>query len=129
MEIAIKDETYSGKKFDVMSLIFNTQLVTLREVITQRVLQEVAIYNQKLSGVFNGLVQPIDAEKLLDGYKLKSSKPIDAQKQVAVAIEAFSSNRYFILVDDQQHDNLDDEIVVADTTSISFVKLTPLVGG
>jgi hypothetical protein len=129
MEIAIKDETFAGKKFDVMSLIFNTKLVTIREVITQRVLQEVALYNQKLSGVFNGLVQPTDAEKLLNGYKLKSNKPIEAQKQVAVAIEAFSSNRYFILVDDKQYNSLDDEIVVADTTSISFVKLTPLVGG
>ncbi len=129
MEIAIKDETFAGKTFDVMSLIFHTELVTVREVITQRVLQEVGRYNQQLTGVFNGLVQPAEAEKVLNGYKLKPNKAIDAKKQVEVAIEAFSRNGYFMLVDDKQFEHLDDEIIVANTTSISFVKLTPLVGG
>lgn len=45
MEILIKDETLAGKTFDVMSLLFNTELVTVREVITQRVLKEVGAYN------------------------------------------------------------------------------------
>jgi glutaredoxin 2 len=129
MQIAIKDETASGKTFDVMSLIFNTKFITVRDVITERVTQEVAIYNRKLSGVFNGLVQPTHAEASLNGYKMKAATPIDANKQIDTAIEAFSRNRYFILVDDKQADSLDDEIVLAATTVISFVKLTPLVGG
>ena len=129
MEIAIKDEALSGISYEVMSLFFNTELVTVKEVITQRVLKEVGAYNQKLDGVFTGLVQPTDAEKIINAYKVKPKKAIDAKRQVNIAIEAFEKNGFFVLVDDKQFEHLDDEIIVAKTTSICFVKLTPLVGG
>lgn len=73
---------------------------------------------------------PTEAETTLNGIKVKPKKHlIDAKKQVEVAIEAFSRNGFFVLVDDKQFEHLEDEIIVEKTTSISFVKLTPLVGG
>ena len=129
MEIAIKDETLSGVSYEVMSLYFKTELVSIREIITQRVLKEVGAYNQKLDGVFSGLVQPADAENVLNAYHVKPKKPIDAKRQVEIALDAFQRNVFFVLVDDKQFEHLEDEIIVANTTSISFIKLTPLVGG
>ena len=129
MEIAIKDETLSGVSYEVMSLYFKTELVSIREIITQRVLKEVGAYNQKLDGVFSGLVQPADAEKVLNAYQVKPKKPIDGKRQVEIALDAFQRNVFFVLVDDKQFEHLEDEIIVANTTSISFIKLTPLVGG
>ena len=54
---------------------------------------------------------------------------IDWEAQYARAIEAFTRNGFFVLVDDQQLESLDDEIFVRPGTAISFVKLVPLVGG
>jgi hypothetical protein len=54
-----------------------------------RVLNEVNEYNKKLPAYFNGLVEPTDAEKTLNGYKIKANKIIDGEKQVYVALNAF----------------------------------------
>jgi hypothetical protein len=129
MSISIVDETLSGNASEAMKLIFNTELITVKEVIARRVTAEVESYNLKLTGFFNGLVEPTNAEKILNGYQLKPRQPIDAKKQIETALDAFQKNGFFILVDNKQFEHLDDEIIVADTTTISFVKLTPLVGG
>ena len=76
-----------------------------------------------------GLIQPARAERVLNGYKMKKGDLIDAEKQTYVALDAFQKNGFFILVDDQQVENLKEEILINDDTKISFVRLTPLVGG
>jgi hypothetical protein len=45
------------------------------------------------------------------------------------ALEAFEGNRFLLLVNDCQAESLDDEIVIEPGTCVSFLKLTPLVGG
>ncbi len=129
MSIAIVDEKITGEISEVMQLIFNTELVTVREVIARRVALEVENYNKKRTGFFTSLVEPSHTEKLLNGAQLKTRQSIDVDKQIAVALAAFEKNGFFILVDNKQFEHLDDEIIVAKTTTISFVKLTPLVGG
>jgi hypothetical protein len=127
--ITILDEAMTGTASEVMKLIFDTKLVTIREVIKRRVQEEVANYNQKVNGTFYGLVKPTNAETFAAGYRIKPKQLVDPNKQIEIAITAFQRNGFFILVDNKQFEHLDDEILVADTTNISFVKLTPLVGG
>jgi hypothetical protein len=129
LSIAIVDEKVTGEQSEIMRLIFDTELVTIRDVIARRVTVEVDGYNNKLEGRFQGLIEPAPTEKLLNGDRSKRRPPVDAQKQIAVALAAFAQNGFFILVDNKQFDRLDDEIIVAKTTTISFIKLTPLVGG
>jgi hypothetical protein len=129
MKILIKDELLSGKSVYETELDFSNETITVKDVILERVKMEVADYNKRLPEYFNGLVEPLDAEKTLNGYKLKSKKVIDAEKQVYIALDAFQKNGFFVLVDNHQADSLDEEIVLKGTTTISFVKLTPLVGG
>ena len=129
MTITIKDETFTGKVLNEIVLSFESELTTIKNIIEQRVIQEVENYNQKLSGFFNGLVEPTDSEKILNGYKLKPKKTIDAEKQVYIALDAFLKNGYFVLVDAVQAESLEQEIILAKTTTISFIKLTPLIGG
>ena len=90
---------------------------------------EVQNYNTRLNGFYTGLVEPTNAERTLNGYKIKPARIIDEEKQVYVALEAFLKNAYFVLVDDKQAESLDEEVVLAPYRSVSFVKLTPLVGG
>jgi hypothetical protein len=42
---------------------------------------------------------------------------------------AFAGNQIIVLVDDHQVESLDEEIVVRPDTRVSFLRLTPLVGG
>lgn len=127
--ITAKDETFSGKILNEVLLHFKTEKVLVKDIIKERVLKEVENYNNKLPQYFNGLVEPTDAEKTLNGYKLKPKKLIDGEKQVYVALDAFLKNGYFLLIDDIQAESLEDEVIISNDTKISFIKLTPLVGG
>ncbi len=129
MVITIKDETFTGSILHELDLEFDTEEVTVKDIITERVSREVAQYNQRLPAFFNGLVEPSDAEKTINGYKLKDRKQIDAEKQVYVALDAFQKNAYFVLIDNVQSESLDQDVVLKPDTRISFIKLTPLVGG
>jgi len=127
--IRIKDESATGKILHEIMIAVENELTTVKEIIEARVFAEVEAYNKKLPEYFNGLVQPSDAEHTLNGFKLNSRRAIDAEKQAYIALDAFVKNGYFVLVDDVQVETLEQEILVGDDTSVSFVTLTPLVGG
>ena len=127
--LTIRDETAGGKTLNELTLDILTEKLTVRELIRSRVYQEVQDYNRKAPEHFRGLVQPIGAEQTLNGFKLKRRRDIDWKKQFELACEAFGRNGFFILVDDQQAEDLDDQIELKTGTRVSFVKLTPLVGG
>ncbi len=74
-------------------------------------------------------MEPADAEKTLNGLKIKKGRQLDWRKQFDVALEAFEANRILILVNERQAESLDEEIVVEPDTTVSFLRLVPLVGG
>lgn len=130
MKITIKDETLAGDILDTIELVVSSEILTVKEIIAARVAAEIDAYNKKLPEYFKGLVQPTEAEKTLNGFKLKDKKKtIDVEKQVFVALDAFQKNGYFVLIDNNQAESLQQQVLVRENTSISFIKLTPLVGG
>lgn len=129
MKLLIKDETFSGDLLRKIEIELAQELVTVRDIISGRVEAEVNAYNQRADEVFQGLVQPSNTEKTLNGYKLKKRRTIDVEKQVYVALDSFQNNGYFVLIDNIQAESLDQEVLVGKETSVSFVKLTQLVGG
>lgn len=126
--ITIKDETTGGKTVNEIQVTFANELTTVKEIIETRVAAEVKTYNNKMPEYFHGLVQPSDAEKTLNGYKLKDRKKVDSEKQSLIALDAFQKNGFFILIDNIQSESLEQMLVINDKTNISFIKLTPLVG-
>ncbi len=129
MTITIKDETFTGETLHTVDLSFESEQVSVKEIISERVIQEVAKYNEKADGYFRGLIEPSQAEKTLNGYKLKERKKVDAEKQVYVALDAFQKNGFFVLIDNVQSESLEQMVQLKADTSVSFIKLTPLVGG
>ena len=127
--ITVRDETASGQSAGETVIEFLTETITVRELIRGRVYQEVQDYNRRQPEIFRGLVQPTDAEKALNGYKLKERRQIDWKKQFEKACDAFERNGFFILVGDKQAEELDEQITLTPTQPVSFVKLMPLVGG
>jgi hypothetical protein len=75
------------------------------------------------------LVQPSDTERTLNGFKFHKPRLVDPETQFEKAIEAFQGNGFIILVDDRQVDSLETEIPLYPETSVTFLKLVPLVGG
>jgi hypothetical protein len=127
--LTIRDETTSGQTTGSFTLECLTETMTVRELIRARIYQEVQDYNLKEPEYFRGLVQPTEAERVMNGYKLRAKRKIDWQEQFARALEAFERNGFFILVGEKQAERLDDEFKVKADTEITFVKLVPLVGG
>ena len=127
--LTVKDETMTGKVQSTLDLEFDLELLSIKDIIAARVQKEVDKYNRQMPEYFNGLVQPTEAESTLNGYKMKQRKQIDAEKQVYIALDAFQRNVFFVLVNDRQVESLDEEVLLSNTSSVSFIKLTPLVGG
>lgn len=129
MQILISDELLNGTVTNQFEIHLSSNIVSVKELIKMRVTKEIEAYNNRLPEYFNGLVAPTDAERTLNGFKLKPKQVIDAEKQVYVALDAFQKNGFFILVDNQQLEELDEMVRLQSTSKISFVKLTPLIGG
>lgn len=130
MQVCIRDETLSGQSLWELSLEFLSERITVRELLRERVHHEVREFNRQQDRlVFNGLVQPEDTERTLNGSKLKSHRPLDWEAQFVLAVEGFSTNAFFVLVDNRQAETLDEAFVIGPQTKVSFIKLTPLVGG
>ncbi len=127
--LLIRDELSTGQVVNEFSLDFLEERITVRELIRSRVYEEVRLFNFSKPGYFKGLVQPSDAEAVLNGYKLREKRAIDWQKQYEIALEAFRKNGFVILVDDRQVEDLDHVVELKAGTQVSFLKLVPLVGG
>ncbi len=122
--LTIKDETAAGKILNEIALKFEKESITVKELIAARIKEEVIKYENNAMEL--RLVVPSNIEQRLN----QKSKPIiDIEKQIYVALDAFNKNGFFILVGDEQVEELDQEFLVSESTDVSFVKLTPLVGG
>jgi len=129
MTLTIHDETAGGQKINTFTLDCLTERLKVREIIRARIYQEVQDYNLRKPELFCGLVEPANADRVRDGYKLKEKRQIDWQEQYQQALLAFDRNGFFLLVGDRQAESLDQEFEIKVDTEVSFVKLVPLVGG
>jgi len=67
--------------------------------------------------------------KVLSPDQLNGIATADAKAQVKKALRAFQVGTYIILIDNKRVKTLDEEITFSPTTSIQFLRLTPLIGG
>jgi len=127
--LTIRDENTLRQAIQEWMLEGLTERLTVRELIRSRVYQEVQEFNRKRPTHFRGLVQPTDTTREANGFKVRSGREVDWKDQYEKATEAFEQNRVLILVGDRQCDSLEDEVEVKTGTVVSFLRLTPLVGG
>ena len=135
MQLTIRDESTDGKTTGETVVEFLTERITVEELIRGRVYQEVQDYNQRKPDRFEGLVRPTDASSAAGGSRMSPPRTIDWKAQFDVACQAFERNQVLILVDDKQVDRLQETIELRpagpgmEATSVTFLRLTPLVGG
>ena len=127
--LQIRDESAVGKLLASFSFEVPDSKTTVREIIAARVRHEVETFNAGDTRTFRGLVMPEGAEQVLNGFELRKRRQIDCEEQVSRALEAFERNGFLIIVADRQVDDLNEVVELGDDTTVSFVKLVPLVGG
>jgi hypothetical protein len=128
--IRIWDSTLPGER--VVGIELDAPVgtaLTVGELVRARVEAEVRRYNDKMPEVFQGLVQPEESERLLNGYRMGKRKPVDADVQVRRAVESFRKNGFLILVNGRQVEDLEERVDDPAEAEIEFVKLVPLIGG
>ena len=130
VSVTVRDETTAGDTLAALELQLESERLTVRELIRARVHQEVREYNaQRATQVFHGLIQPTEAERELNGYRMRTPRRIDPEAQTETAWRAFERGHVLLLVGGRQVSELDDEVVIEPGTDVSFLKLVPLVGG
>lgn len=129
MLLHIKDSTISGESKNSFSIEIKVQFISVEELIRLRVYQEVEEFNSKEPEYFRSLIQPTNAEITLNGYKLIEKRKLDPEKQFYLALDAFSKNGFFLLINDLQVDSLNEQIKLEENMQVNFIKLTQLVGG
>lgn len=129
MKLLIKDDTIGGDTNNSFIIETETKTANVRELIKLRIYSEVENYNQKLPEYFRSLIQPTEAEVTLNGYKMIEKRKIDPEKQYYLALDAFNKNNYFLIINNKQVEELEQEIEIQDNMELQFIKLTPLVGG
>jgi hypothetical protein len=127
--VIVRDQSTAGIDGASSTLEFPREHLTVRELIRERVFQEVQDYNRRKDGAFRGLIQPSDAEVALNGYKLKPGRELDWKRQFERACEAFRANSFLLLVGDRQATSLDEEVTLSRGVEVTFLRLVPLVGG
>ena len=94
--LTVRDETtfaFGGEERE-FTLDFPAESVTVRELIRARVYGEVEEYNARFPGLFRGLVQPTDVERVLNGFRVREGRGIDPEGQFERAVEAFGHNGF-----------------------------------
>lgn len=103
----IVDVSGAGRVGTTTLLEVVSSSITLRDLILTRVRDEVARWNAEPA----------------------QQRHLDWEQQSERAIEAFGRNGFFVLVDDRQMTELDEELELTADTDIRFVRLIQLVGG
>ena len=118
--LTIEDQTSNGVPTGSITLPGLPDRITLRELIRMRVREEVARYNLRPWGMFQGLVQLMG---------LPERQALDWRVQADAAIEGFVANGFIVLVNGRQVVDLETRLDLRGDLDVRFIRLTPLAGG
>jgi hypothetical protein len=123
MYINVKEEGFISKLLDPLKIEISLKPITIKELIVLKVTDEFEkICSKDFTLSQKGQSQTQEKTK-------NRSKNMDLEQNVYRALEGFQKNVFFILINDNQAENLNDKIIIQENTTITFIKLMPLVGG
>jgi hypothetical protein len=112
-EIMMRDQSRAGHVLGGARVAGLPDEVSVRDVVRARIHGEVAAYNADPGPVFRGLVQPADAVRHSDGFRMQEPRTLDAKLLIAAAEEAVDRGLLQLRLDDRPVD-LDELIAPAD---------------
>jgi hypothetical protein len=117
--VTIHDRTSTGDPTGTITLPGLPDRITLRELIRTRVREEVARYNLRPWGIFQGFIQEIG---------LPEREPIDWVTRADAAIDLFLANGFIVLVNGAQVVDLETRLDLRGDLDVRFIRLTALGG-
>ena len=100
---------------------------SLREILRARIDAEVAAYNRDPGSVYVGMVQPEDAIRHSDGFRMRTPRPLDGDQLLTAVEEAVSAGVVHFVVDDRTINDLGAVVAVGETRLITTVMQRPIV--
>lgn len=124
--LTVQDRSLDGSSRNELTLEFLTERITVRELIRSHVFQTVSEANagrvRHWAGLDRAALKPSPRD---DG----KPRPLDWQAQFERAVRAFNTGTLVIVVDGRQMEMLEQEIELRVDSAVSFLRLTPLIGG
>ena len=133
--LMIRDETAGLAAGEAWPLEVPAEWMTVRELIRERVYQEVrdAQVRAAAEKASRGKPSPKgDFDPAEAGRRetlVRAGRSTDWREHDRLAAEAFGRGGFLVIVGDRQAESLDEEIEVGPASEVTFLKLTPLVGG
>lgn len=128
-QVVIRDQGLQNRQVAELLLRLSSYKLTARDLISERVRAECDRRLVDREGqVSTPLVQPTADETALNG-EMPRRPSLNPERQVDRALQGFERNAFILLLDDRQVENLDDQIELGPETVVTFLRLTPLVGG
>lgn len=124
VKIAVKEELLDGKIISEWLFDWNETSITLEDLIIAKVEKQLEEKESLMHASPNLMERILNQEK-----KEKAILKIDRKSAIAEAIKAFKQNRFFVLVDGNQIDELTTKLEIKFNSTIQFIRLTPLIGG
>lgn len=109
--------------------------LTLRALLTQIVLAEVAGFtDRQRQRRLLQVLSPAQIHLGVEQGKVEAGgsdleQIVDAEQAIEIALQAFTDGLYFVFLDEQQQEKLDDVVTLQPQSELLFLRLVPLVGG
>lgn len=129
MRITILERSAGGGRQTEVPFEVPAQRMTLRELMRRYIHDQVEAYNSNKDGRASSWFAPAPEETELNPVRRPRRARIDPEMQCAASCAAFERNQIIVLINGVQAEDLEAEIVVSPDTKVTFLKLTPLVGG
>ncbi len=133
--LTIRDQSLSPEGSDfVFELPIPSESITVRELIRERIYQEVDDYNRRVRAgdmpdQFHGLVRPGRIGRVMTEPGGRRAEEIDWRVQFNLAVEAYQRRQIIVLIGDRQTESLEETIEIVPETEVAFLRLVMLVGG
>ncbi len=117
----------SGQRTDRLCLTLLMDVLPLRDLIAQKIRQEVAECKAKQRLGLSG--EHCLPETLIHARSQEALAPGAVEAEIARAQQAFAARDYMIVIDNQRIDDPDAIVVLSPDARIEFIKILPIVGG
>jgi hypothetical protein len=109
--------------------------LTLRDLITRMVQGEVAAFRQRQEE--RKLIRALTAKQIEEGAEKGKidmggrdlDQKVDEDAAIGTALQAFEDGLYLVVVDGEEHKELDREVYLQPDSRVTFIRLTLLAGG
>jgi len=126
--VLVEDKIAGKPPSDKYQLQLPGERIKVKDLIRLYVADQVERFNQRPTECSSR--HQSDEERILNpAQPTKHSQPRNCEAEYERALSAFSSNGFFLLVNGNQVSELEEEVAIKSNMEISFLRLTPLIGG